>query len=92
MTAEQMAEIIADKERCAVTSFRSHAVTERFKGAVAWEGLVTQFYLKGRRAPSCFAWVDPGSNELVTVLELPPVQSPETAVRAYIVSRGKNES
>ena len=89
MTSEQTAEVIASKEHCRVTSFRHHQVTERFKGKTVWQGLITQFTLSGHAAPSCFAWVDPDSKELVTVLELPPVTSAETALRAYIVAGGK---
>jgi hypothetical protein len=87
MTAEQIGEVIAEKERCRVTSFRQHHVIERFKGKTVWDGLVTQFHLAGHRAPSCFAWIDPDTDQLVTVLEITPVMSPETAVRAYIMSR-----
>jgi hypothetical protein len=89
MTSEQIAEVIAAKEKCRVTSFQHHKVVERFKGKTVWEGLITQFVLSGHSAPSCFAWIDPDSKELVTVLELPPVTSAETALRAYIVSRPK---
>lgn len=35
----------------------------------------------------CYGWVDPGTKQLVTVLNRPPVDSPATAVRAYIASR-----
>ncbi len=87
MTSEQIAEVIASKEHCRVTSFRHHQIIERFKGKTVWEGLITQFTLSGHAAPSCFAWIDPDSKELVTVLERPPVTSPEIALRAYLVSK-----
>jgi hypothetical protein len=64
------------------------AVREMFQGKVAWEGNVEVFELIGHpKAKRGYAWaydVKTGSRTLA-VLELPPVISPVTAVRAAIV-------
>ncbi|MEZ5404934.1 MAG: hypothetical protein R3F23_01805 [Verrucomicrobiia bacterium] len=89
MQPQEIEKAIASKEGC-VCSF-SHAVnvTEKFKGQTVWDGSVLVYNLSGHKAKHCYAWVDPSNNQLVTVLEFYPVQSPETAVRAYIASRAK---
>lgn len=66
-------------------------VTETFRGQVAWQGSVEVFDLVGhRKALRCYAWghpVDKGPREITTVLEIPPVTSPQTAVKAAIVAQ-----
>ena len=68
------------------------AVRETFRGETAWEGDVEVYELLGHpTAKRCYAWaydLDKGSRTLA-VLELPPVISPLTAVRAYIMSELK---
>jgi len=63
-------------------------VTETHLGAVAWDGDVAIFLLSGHpKARRCFAWGIPDndeaeSREITTVLEIPPVNSAEAAVKA----------
>ncbi len=69
---------------------RSVPVTEMFGEAVVWEGVVESFALTYHpKAKRCYAWsfLDGGETRYVTVLERPPVRSPQTAVRAAIVSK-----
>jgi hypothetical protein len=89
MQPEQIAKAIASKEGCGCSYLRDVTVKETFKGKTVWEGVVSQFELTGHKAAHCYAWVDPSTNQLVTVLELPPVDSPETAVRVFVVSQAK---
>jgi len=67
-------------------------VVETFQGRPVWEGDVEVFALVGHpQASRCYAWAydhDKGSNA-IAVLELPPVISPLTAVRAYVMSEAK---
>jgi hypothetical protein len=59
-------------------------VVEFFRDSVAWNGLVEIFDLKGHpKAKRCYAWSYPVTNDTryVTVLEVPPVDSAESAVR-----------
>ncbi|HWA24497.1 MAG TPA: hypothetical protein VG734_02400 [Lacunisphaera sp.] len=68
-------------------------VKEVFKGQVAWEGEVETFDLAGHpKAKKAHAWGYPngrGGLEVVAVLEIPPVESPQTAVKAAIVAQAK---
>jgi len=77
---------------CTAAHTSSVPVTETFNGAVAWEGLVEVFALFGHpKAVHCYAWGYPDAGELeaVTVLEIPPVTSAQTAVKAAIVSEAR---
>jgi hypothetical protein len=59
------------------------------KNAV-WEGVVEVFAITGHpEATRCYGWAfsdDDNERRYVAVLELPPVDSPHTAVRAAIAS------
>jgi len=67
-------------------------VHETFQGKTVWQGDVEVFDLIGHaKAKRCYAWAydhDKGSNA-IAVLELPPVISPLTAVRAAIMAESK---
>ncbi|MFS8086466.1 MAG: hypothetical protein ACMG6H_12610, partial [Acidobacteriota bacterium] len=71
-------------------------VTEEFQGETVWQGTVEVFDVSGHpKAKRAYAWGHvTGENDqarrYVTVLELPPVTSPETAVKAGIMSEIKN--
>ena len=64
-------------------------VREKFKGQVVWDGFVEVFELaEAKPAARCYAWQhseDDTRTRVVTVLERPPVTSPQTAVKAAIV-------
>ena len=60
-----------------------------FGKKTVWEGVVESFALAGHpKANRCYAWSykDKGETQYVNALEIPPVVSPETAVRAAILS------
>lgn len=71
-------------------------VREMFQGKVAWDGEVEVFAITGHaKAKRCYAWGYPnekrgGKYDFVTVLEIPPVVSPETAVKAAIVAKARS--
>jgi hypothetical protein len=71
-------------------------VTEVFQGKIVWDGEVETFSLIGHpHALQCFAWAykdDDGTNQITTVLALPPVQTPQDAVKAALVAKVKNEN
>ena len=81
---------------CKATHERTVPVREMFKGQVAWEGEVEVFAITGHaKAKRCYAWGYPnekrgGKYDFVTVLEIPPVVSPETAVKAAIRAGGQS--
>jgi hypothetical protein len=87
MKTDLIANAIGRKENALCRYVKTVAVVERFKGKTVWEGEVMIFALDRPPDELCYVWVDPDENLLVTVLNRPPVDSPETAVRAYIVSR-----
>ena len=67
-------------------------VHEVFHGQTVWQGDVEVFDINGHpKAKRCYGWSHAeGKNDegerFVTVLEIPPVSSPETAVKVAVVS------
>ena len=64
-------------------------VLEMFRGKPVWEGFVSIFTLTGHpRAKRAYGWAyqDGEETRYVAVLELPPVDSANTAVRAAIAA------
>lgn len=80
---------------CESTHLETVPVKEVFKGQTVWEGEVEVFALTGHpKARKCYAWgypypVEGPKRQIVAVLEIPPVESPQTAVRAAIVAQAK---
>jgi hypothetical protein len=71
-------------------------VVEEFDGQIIWDGVVEVFQLKGHpKTDRVYAWLheqDVGKRRHVTVLHIPPVVSPQTAVKAAIVQEYKNNA
>lgn len=71
-------------------------VTETFHGETVWQGEVEVFNIRGHpKARRAYAWAhlageNDESKRYVAVLELPPVVSAETAVRAAIMQEIKS--
>ena len=80
---------------CDATHRQTVPVKEVFRGKVIWDGEVEIFDLCGHaKAKHCYAWGYPNKKEpdkldVVAVLEIPPVVSPETAVRAAVTVYAK---
>ncbi len=72
------------------THRQSVPVKEVFNGKTVWEGIVEVFELHGHpKANAAYAWTHATDNpdepkRHVTVLQIPPAVSPETAVRVAI--------
>ena len=70
-------------------------VHEVFRGQTVWRGDVDIFKLTGHaKASRCYAWSHQDGKQddgerFVSVLELPPVNSADSAVRASIVADSK---
>ncbi|SRR6266404_2592855 len=83
---------IQEMHNCGATHRQTVPVHEIFRGETVWQGQVEVFDLTGHpKAKRCHAWSHrEGKNDqgerFVTVLEIPPVESPETAVRVSILS------
>jgi len=81
---------------CNATWIESVSVKEVFGKETAWEGMVEVFDLHGHpKAKLCYAWSSPiersTKRRFYAVLNIPPVDSPEKAVRASIVHDFKIE-
>ena len=85
--------VVEVMHNCAAKHERSVPVIEMFGKDEIWEGVVEMFALTGHpNAKLCYAWNfadDDAEPHYIAVLELPPVSSPHTAVRAAIASGQK---
>ena len=89
---EQLRQAVEKACECKARHARSAAVIEGFKGQAVWDGVVETFDLEGHpKAKKCYAFhfVENGSPVIKTVLGIPPVDSPENAVRAAIASKAR---
>lgn len=81
---------------CESTYVESVPVIEEFQGETVWQGEVEVFDILGHpKAKRAYAWGHAtGENDqarrYVAVLELPPVDSPQTAVKVAVASEIKN--
>jgi hypothetical protein len=84
--------VINQLHRCDSKHVESVPVEEMFQGQMVWQGSVEIFSLSGHpKAKRAYAWShvdgkDDDDERFVTVLELPPVKSAETAVKVAIAS------
>ena len=72
---------------CESLHVESVPVKEVLEGQTTWQGTVEVFDLIGTpKAPRAYAWSyrDGNQNKTVAVLEIPPVDSPESAVKVAI--------
>ncbi|MGA2678323.1 MAG: hypothetical protein ABSF37_03360 [Sedimentisphaerales bacterium] len=93
---EALQDAIFKAHGCKAQHLRSIPVNEQFKGKPVWQGIVEVFELTNHpKAKICYAWGHHAGDKddksrYVTVLEIPPVDSPLAAVRASIVSDYRN--
>lgn len=68
-------------------------VHEVFQGKTVWHGNVEVFDLTSHpKAKRCYGWTYGEPEEFITILEIPPVDSPERAVKvgvAYQVKKAR---
>jgi hypothetical protein len=71
-------------------------VVEQHQGQTVWDGVVEVFDLIGHpKTHRVYAWAhetESGKKRHVTVLHIPPVVSPQTAVRAAIIQEYRNNA
>ena len=85
---------IKETHGCDSRYVRSVPVHEVFEGQTAWQGTVAVFDLiRHPKAKRCYAWQyrDGFEWKSVAVLEIPPVYSPQTAVKVAIASKGRRQ-
>lgn len=79
---------------CESLHVESVPVVEVFERQTAWEGMVEVFDLVGHpKAKRAYAWTyrDGDQNKTIAVLEIPPVDSPEIAVKVAIAAKARRE-
>lgn len=90
----RLLQIVESSHNCRAEYLRHVIVRESFEGESVWEGEVSVFNVDHPAASLCYAWIsetDEGGKKTYAVLGKPPIDSPEKAVRAAIVSDYKGE-
>ncbi len=87
---DQIKRGVENLHNCSAVLQEVVSVKETFENEVVWEGSVLIFNLNGHpEADKCYAWASPveGSEKrkFYAVLHIPPVDSPERAIRASII-------
>ena len=83
--------------KCKAVHSASAPVEEIFGGQTVWKGVVEVFDIAGHpKAKRAYGWShksgkDDTDERFVTVLEIPPVVSPETAVKVAIAAEVKGK-
>jgi hypothetical protein len=94
---ERLKQVIFHLHKADSRHLESVPVDEVFRGQVVWRGVVEVFALTGHpKAKRAYAWshrAGPADSDerFVTVLELPPVTSAQTAVKIAIASEAKSK-
>ena len=92
---ERLTQVVCHLHCCRASHTATVPVHEVFRGQTVWRGEVEVFAITGHtKASKCYAWSHPdgpddAGERFITVLELPPVESPVTAVRASIIAAAK---
>ena len=95
---DELRDAIKELHGAEATYRESVPVKDVFNGQTVWDGIVEVFSLKGHpKANTAYAWLhdtgDPSKPaKHVTVLNVPPVVSPLTAVRAFIIQEFRNNA
>jgi len=88
---EDVKRAVENLHHCKAFYIEDVAVMENFGDQTVWSGIVHVFKIEGKsKADKCYAWSSPieGSTKrhYYAVLHVPPIDSPENAVRASIVN------
>ncbi len=89
---ERLQMTVQHLHKCSARHCATVPVHEVFQGQTVWHGDVEVFELNGHpKAKMCYGWTHGQPEEFMTVLELPPVDSAQSAVKvavAYQVKKG----
>jgi len=92
---ERLKQVIFHLHKSGATHVGSVPVEEVFRGKTLWKGDVEVFDLTGHpKAKRCYGWTYGEPAEFITILELPPVDSPQSAVKvgvAYQIKKARKE-
>jgi hypothetical protein len=88
---EALLNAIENRAKCGAIHIQTQPVRLAIDGEVAWAGKVEVFQLKNHpHAQKAFGWGFQNSQnkmEYVTVIGVPPLDNPVSAVKAYVASR-----
>jgi hypothetical protein len=71
--------------QCSAVHVQTVPVHETFQGQTVWQGEVEVFDIIGHpKAKRCYGWSYGEPEEFITILELPPVKSPQSAVKVGV--------
>jgi hypothetical protein len=90
LVIEKLKRAVERLQHCRASFLEDVSVMEKFGSETVWSGVVSVFELKGHpQANKCYDWSSPieGSTKrrYYAVLHIPPIDSPEKAVRATII-------
>jgi len=91
---KELRKIIKRLHGCDSRHIESVPVTEIFRDEIAWQGVVEVFELiDHEKSKRCYAWSfqDGKTTRSIAVLEIPPVNSPQTAVKIAIANEAKKQ-
>lgn len=92
----QLQDAIRKLHGCESQYLETVPVNETFQGKTVWQGEVEVFEIRDHpKASHAYAWShgagkDGKKTRFIAVLQIPPVTSPETAVRAAIAAEIQN--
>lgn len=82
---QRLRTIIGERYGSGAEHIRSVPLRENLKGKIVWEGTVEVFRLIRHSGTNrCFAWSLQNTSDVVTVLGIPPIIGPATAVQAAL--------
>ena len=90
---ERLQLTIQHLHKCEAVHRETVPVHEVFQGKTVWQGDVEVFDLTGHpKAKRAYGWTHSEPEEFITILELPPVDSAQAAVKvgvAYQIKKGR---
>jgi hypothetical protein len=91
---ERLQMVIQQLHKCGAVWIESVPVHEVFRGETLWQGNVEVFILSGHpKAKRCYGWSYGEPEQFITILELPPVDSAQAAVKvgvAYQIKKARS--
>lgn len=88
---ERLQMVIRQLHKCDANHLESVPVHETFEGQTVWQGDVEVFSLTGHpKAQRCYGWSYGEPEQFITILELPPVDSAQSAVKVGVAHQIKS--
>jgi hypothetical protein len=87
---ERLKSVILHLHACQASWLESVPVHEVFRDKTVWKGDVEVFALTGHpKAKRCYGWSYGEPEQFITILELPPVDSAQAAVKVGVAYQVK---